>query len=198
MADSAVARCMATITRASAGDLNEALLSLDPTLPAAADLAAALRACAASDIAAHREASQFGELALDALTSSVIALGQGAVDAPAAVRAALAHYADERRLADVANRFVSEDLALAFRHFVGRDTPAHVGGPRLSCVGDADLLADEVADICRQTTWAVPFAGLESDLLRAVEYGAEAGHPLYGSTLTTALSDSLRALGVTP
>jgi hypothetical protein len=110
----------------------------------------------------------------------------------------LARYADERRLADVANRFVAEDLAWAFRHFVERDVPAHVGGPRLSSIRDAGSLADEVADLCRRTTQAVPFGGLEDDLSRAVERGPQAGHELYRSALTAALSDSLRALGVTP
>jgi len=198
MADSAVARCMATLTRASAGDLDETLLSLDPTLPAAADLAAALRACGGSEIAAHREASRFGELALDALSASALDIGEGAGETPALVRAALARYSDERRLADLANAFVSQDMAYAFRHFVERDTPAHVGGPRLRGVGDADALAGEVADICRQTTGTLPFGGLEDGLRRAVERGPMAGHGLYQEALTAAVSDSLRALGVIP
>jgi hypothetical protein len=195
MADSAVARCLSTLTRAGAGRLDETLLSLDPALPAAAELAAALRACAEHDIAIHREASQFGALALDALSASALDLGG---EMPAAARATLARYADQRRLAEVANQFVAEDLAWTFRHFVERDTPAHVGGPRLAHLGDAEALANEVADICRGTARAVPFGGLEDELLRAVERGPEAGHALYRSALTAALADGLGALGVTP
>ena len=198
MADSAVARCMATLTRASAGDLDATLLSLDPDLPAAADLAAALRACAESDIARHREASRFGELALDALSASALEIGEGVEEAPGVLRAALARYADERRLADLAGTFVSQDMGYAFRHFVERDTPAHVGGPRLRTVRDAGDLADEVADVCRQITRRVPLAGIESDLLRALERGPVAGHGLYEAALNAAVSESLRALGGTP
>ena len=198
MADSAVARCMATLTRASAGDLDETLMSLDPGLPAAADLAAALRACAERDIARRREASRFGELALDALSASALEIGEGVEEAPGLVRAALARYANERRLADLANTFVSQDMAYAFRHFVERDTPAHVGGPRLRTVREAGSLADEVADICRQVTRGVPFEGLEDDLLCAVERGPAAGHGFYRTALTAAVSDSLRELGVAP
>ncbi|MBM3497148.1 MAG: hypothetical protein FJX74_00615 [Armatimonadetes bacterium] len=197
MADAAVARCLATLTRAGAGDFAPEALSLDPSLPAAADLAAALRACAESDIAGRREASQFGELGLDALTASALTLA-GEVATPAAVRATLARYSEERRLSEVAGRFVSEDLACAFRHFVERDTPAHVGGPRLPGVSDAERLADDVAGICRQTADGVRLGGLEDDLWRAVERGPDAGHTLYRSVLTAALSDSLRALGVAP
>jgi len=198
MADSAVARCMATLTRASAGDLDATLLSLDPELPAAADLAAALRACAESDIARHREASRFGELALDALSASALEIGAEVEEAPAVLRAALARYADERRLADLAGTFVSQDMGYAFRHFVERDTPMHVGGPRLRTVRDAGALADEVADVCRQITRRVPLAGIEGDLLRALERGPVAGHGLYEAALSAAVAESLRALGGTP
>jgi len=196
MADSAVARCLSTLTRASAGALEETLLSLDPSLPAATDLAAALRACAQAEIARNHEASRFGELALDALAASTLEVGEGAADSPGIVRAALAHYADERRLSDLANTFVSQDMAYAFRHFVERDTPAHVGGPRLRVVGDADRLAREVAALCRTTTRGVSFTGLEDYLRRAVDRGPVAGHGLYRGALAAAVSDSLRALGV--
>jgi hypothetical protein len=195
MADSAVARSMATLARASAGDIDDTLLSLDPALPAAADLAAALRVCAEADIARHREASRFGELGLDALTASALEIGEGAADSPPIVRATLARYADERRLDELANTFVAQDMAYAFRYFVERDTPAHVGGPRLHAPRDADALAGEVAEVCRGTTRGVSFAGLESDLRRAVERGPVEGHALYHAALNAAVADSLRALG---
>jgi len=198
MADSAVARCMATLTRASAGDLEATLMSLNPDLPAAADLAAALRACAESDIARHREASRFGELALDALSASALEIGEGVEEAPGLVRAALARYADERRLADLAGTFVAQDMGYAFRHFVERDTPAHVGGPRLRTVREAGALADEVASVCREVTRKVPLGGIEDDLLRAVEQGPAAGHGLYEAALSAAVVESLRALGGAP
>jgi hypothetical protein len=185
---------LATLTRAGAGSLDPEPLDLDPTVAGAADLAAALRACAARDIAGHREASRFGELALDALTVSALELA-GPGDA---ARVTLARYSEERRLAEAAGRFLAEDMAVAFRHFVERDLPAHVGGPRLRAAQDADRLADEVGEICRRTTLGVPLEGVEDDLRRAVERGPEAGHPLYRATLAAALSDSLRALGVAP
>lgn len=198
MTDSAVARCLGTLVRASAGDFDRKLLVLNPALPATANLAAALRTNAHAEIAAHREASHFGELALDALSTSALEFSGSPADPPERVWATLTGYAQERRLSDLASCFISEDMARAFRYFVERDTPAHVGGRRLATVRDADLLADQIADICRRTTRGIPLAGLEDDLASAVERGPLAGHSLYRSALSVAVSDSLRALGGNP
>jgi hypothetical protein len=198
MAGSAVARCLGTLTAASAGAIDPALLSLDPSLPASADVAAALRRCAQSEIARHREASRFGELAVDALGASALEIGEQVPGSAEVVRATLARYSQERRLADLATTFVSHDLAHAFRHFVERDTPAHVGGPRLRVVSDAERLAAEVAGLCRATTRTVPFGGFEESLRAAVESAPAVGHARYQEALRAAVTDSLRVLGVNP
>jgi len=194
MADAAVARCLGTLTSAGAGVL-EGAWSLDPTLPAAADLAAALRAAAESDIARARVASRFGELALDALSAATLDAVAGAGGSPDVVRATLARYAAERRLAELARAFTTHDVGYTFRHFVARDTPMHVGGPRLRTVDDAGRLADEIAGLCRRHTGGLAFGGLEDQLQRAAGEVGLPGHPLYRATIAQALGASLRALG---
>ena len=194
MADSAVGRCLGTLTSAGAGVLAEPW-SIDPSLPAAVDLAAALRAAAERDIARARVASRFGELGLDALSAAALDVAGEAPDAPEAVRAALAHYGEQRRLPDLARAFVAQDMAYAFRYFAERDVPPHLGGPRLRTVADATRLVDDIAGLCQSTTSSLEFSALEEQLGRAVGEGGAPGHPLYQAVAAQALHDSLRALG---
>jgi hypothetical protein len=60
------------------------------------------------------------------------------------------------------------------------------------------MLADEVADICREVTRGVPLGGIENDLLRAVERGPAAGQGFYEAAMSAAVAESLRALGGPP
>jgi hypothetical protein len=192
MADSAVSRCMATLTSAAAGLLSPTELSLDPSLSAAADLAAALRASAEGDIAQARVGSRFGEIALDALSSATLeAVGDAA--APEVARATLARYAEERRLSQLLKTFLSHDVAYAFKYFVDRDAPAHVGGPRLQTAADASRLADDIAGLCRQTASGLNLGHLEDSLQRATGGALGRGDPLYQTTFRKALAESLRA-----
>ncbi len=193
MADSAVSRCMATLTSAAAGLLLPDELSLDPSLPAATDLAAALRASAEQDIARARVGSRFGEIALDALSSAALEAVGDAAESAEVVRATLARYAEERRLSDLVRVFLSHDVAYAFRYFVERDLPPHVGGPRLQTAADASQLADEIAGVCRQTASGLELGHLEDDVRQAARAGSGRDHPLYQSTFRKALAESLKA-----
>lgn len=193
MADSAVSRCMATLTSAAAGLLPSEELSLDASLPASADLAAALRASAEQDIAGARVGSRFGEIALDALSSAAVeAVGAEAESAQVAC-ATLARYAEERRLSQLVSVFLSHDVAYAFKYFVERDIPAHIGGPRLQTAAEASGLADQIAGVCRQAASGVPLAHLEDDVWRATGGGSGRGNPLYQRTFKRALAESLKA-----
>lgn len=193
MADSAVSRCMATLTQAAAGLLDPSDLSVDASLPPAVDLAAALRASAEEDLARARAGSRFGEIALDALSSAALEVARGAGDTAHVVRATLARYAEERRLSELVRTFLSHDVAYAFRYFVERDTPAHVGGPRLGTAADAGQLADQVASLCRRTTSGLALGHLENDLQQATGEGAGRGNRLYQRAFKKALGESLRA-----
>lgn len=193
MADSAVARCMATLTGAATGVLAAEELSLDPSLPAAADLAAALRASAEQDIARARVGSRFGEIALDALSAAALELAGDAAESGPAARTVLARYAEERRLSELARTFLSHDVAYAFRYFVERDLPVHVGGPRLQTAADAMRLADEVAGLCRRTASGLSLGHLEADLRQAAGEGSGRDSPLYQRTFRKALAESLKA-----
>lgn len=195
MGDPAVARSLGTLTGAGAGALEVASGLPASGLPAAWDLAAMLRRHAEDEIIRAREASRFGEIGLDALGAAALEVGEGAEGAPEAVRAALRAYGDERRLSELASLFMSSDVAFAFRYFVERDTPSHVGGPRLKTVGDAQQLADQIAGLCSDTTRGLPLGGLEDDLWRAAEASGEPGHSVYRGVLKSALGDSLQALG---
>ncbi len=193
MADSAVSRCLATLTGAAAGLLPPDELSLDPSLSAAADLAAALRASAEGDIAQARVGSRFGEIALDALSSATLEAVGDAAQSPQVARATLARYAEERRLSQLLRTFLSHDVAYALKYFVDRDTPAHVGGPRLQTAADASRLADEIAGLCRQTASGLNLGHLEDSLQRATGGALGRGHPLYQTTFRKALAESLKA-----
>ncbi|MGQ9733182.1 MAG: hypothetical protein ACUVX8_18145 [Candidatus Zipacnadales bacterium] len=194
MVDAAVTRCLGTLLGASARLPDVVIPPPDPALPAAADLASALRGCAQSAIARHREGSHFGEIALDALTAAALEVAAPAGHDHELARAMLAWYADERRLAELGQMFVSHDLAYVFRHFVERDTPAHIGGPRIKEIVDADRLASEIAALCRHTIRRLPLGGMEEDLWCIVEPGFEHGHALCQAALKVVVEDSLRAL----
>lgn len=198
MADAAVSRCMATLTDAAAGLLDPSDLSIDPSLSAAVDLAAALRASAERDIARARLGSRFGEIALDALSSAALEAVRDAEDSAHVVRATLARYAEERRFSELVRVFLSHDVAYAFKYFAERDIPAHVGGPRLQTAADANELADGIADVCRRTASGLDLGYLEGDLRRATSEATGRGDPLYQRAFRRALADSLKAFEGSP
>lgn len=179
MSDPAVVTCLGVLvegTQRVAGDgLAATLAALGAgTEPAAVQLAAGLRTRADQLIAQHQYASRFGDLGLEALGNTALALaaleaeGAGLLAIPLSVaEASLASLARSDRLHQAASAFVAHDLDRTFRQFVARDLGEFVGGLGLPTVNDANLLEDAVAAHCRECAAAVELSDYESLLRRA-------------------------------
>ncbi|MEA3403853.1 MAG: hypothetical protein U9R79_21640 [Armatimonadota bacterium] len=163
MCDSAVVTCLGRVVE---GSQSVAAYGLEATLrrlgvgaePAAVQMAAGLRTRAEELIARQGLASRFGDLALEAVGTSALAIatltttGAGVMELPlAAAEANFARFDREGELHDVAALFVGHDLDRTFRYFVSRDVSDFVGGEGLPTVSHASRLEDAVAAHCRDT-----------------------------------------------
>jgi len=136
-------------------------------------LAALLRDQAQQRIIAAQVSSRFGELALDALSNTVMdvaAGGRGLLQAqPAPVEANFGRYFTERNLTALGERFLGHDFDQVFRYFVARDIDDFVGTEAFPSVSHSSRLLDQVAQYCRDTTATVSLAGFESQLQESVQ-----------------------------
>jgi len=139
----------------------------------AVSLAALLRDQAQQRIIEAQVSSRFGELALDALSNTVMdvaAGGRGILRAELAqVEANFGRYFTERNLTALGERFLDHDFDQIFRYFVARDIGDFVGTEAFPSVSHSSRLLDEVARYCRDTTTAVSLAGFEDQLQESVQ-----------------------------
>jgi hypothetical protein len=180
MSDPAVVTCLGVLIEGAQqvdrDGLPAALEALGAgTESPAVQLAGGLRTRAERLIAEHQYASRFGDLALEAMGTTALALaslhaeGAGLLDIPlAVVEASIVSFPRNHELYRAAQAFVAHDLDRTFRQFVSRDVQEFVGGPGLPTVGDANLLEDAVARYCRERAAAVRLAEHEA-LLRRTE-----------------------------
>jgi len=177
MSDAAVVCCLDHLLDGAVvgatGDLST--LYTDPKLveqAAAVGLAAGLRESAESDIVARLIASRFGDLALDALGTTVL----DAADSIAGITSILqvtfprlqSHFAgfyNESRLYDLSGSFLSHDFDHVFRYFVARDISDFVGTDALPTVSSSAMLQDRIAHTCRSITRGIDLSDSE-DLIR--------------------------------
>ncbi len=159
----AVATCLGALVEGCAAIERDGLertlqqMGLPPE-PAAVQLAAGLRDRAEELIAQTGQASRFGDLALEAVGTTALALatlsdsGAGLLEVPlAAVEVRFRSLRTEGELHRMAALYTGHDLDRAFRYFVARDVGDFVGGEGLPTVSDANRLEDAVAAHCRQT-----------------------------------------------
>jgi len=136
-------------------------------------LAAVLRDQAQQRITEARISSRFGELALDALSNTVMdvaAGGRGILQAePAQVEADFGRYFTEQNLAALGERFLGHDFDQVFRYFVARDIDDFVGTEAFPSVSHSSRLLDEVARYCRDTSAAVSLTDFEEQLQQSVQ-----------------------------
>ena len=139
MSDPAVVTCLGVLVE---GTQRVGTAGLAPTLtalgvaetPAAVQMAAGLRARAEQLITEQHCASRFGDLAVEAMGSTALALaslqaeGAGLLELPlATVEASFASLAGGHQLHRVARTFVGHKLDRTFRFFVSRDLADFVG-----------------------------------------------------------------------
>ncbi len=143
-----------------------------PAGPPAIALAAGLRSHAQQHITDASLSSRFGELALDALSNSVMdvaTLGQGLLTATAEeVEANFARYAAQEDLATLSSNFFGHDFDQLFRYFVARDIGDFVGTQAFPTVSHSSRLLDDVAHYCRDTAAAIELASFEEQLRDSV------------------------------
>ncbi len=127
------------------------------TEPPALQMAAGLRNRAGQLIAQEEYASRFGDVALDAVGTTAMALatlddaGASLLDIPLAVAEAnFAGFDREERFPELAATFLRHDLDLAFRHFIARDMSNFIGGEGIPTVGHASRFEDAASRYCRE------------------------------------------------
>lgn len=178
MSDAAVTTCLGTVVegvqKVAFGSLEQALDELGVGRePVALQMASGLRGRAEQQIATGGFASRFGDLALDAVGTTALAVatlstsGAGIMEVPLAVAEAnFAQFGREDNLHEIAALFVGHDLDRTFRYFVARDVGDFVGGEGVPSVSHANRLEDAVAAHCRGT-WANLALDEFEDRLRA-------------------------------
>ncbi len=181
MSDAAVATCLGSLVegvqRVDVAGIERTLDDLDVGRePAAIQMAAGLRGRAERVIADHGFASRFGDLALEAVGTTALAIatlstsGAGIMEMPLSVAEQnFAQFAREDRLHELAALFVGHDLDRSFRYFVARDVADYVGGEGIPTVSDANILEDAVAAHCRETWGALALDEYEDRLRSAVD-----------------------------
>jgi len=161
MSDAAVTTCLGTLVEGvelvEEGGLEHALDNLGVGRePAAVQMAAGLRGRAERAIADEGFASRFGDLGLEAVGTTALAVatlstsGAGIMELPLAIAEQnFAQFGQENRLHELAALFVGHDLDRSFRYFVARDVADYVGGEGIPSVSHANRLEDAVAAHCR-------------------------------------------------
>jgi len=161
-------------------------------------LAAVLRDQAQQRIIEARVSSRFGELALDALSNTVMdvaAGGRGLLQAELAqVEANFGRYFTERNLTGLGERFLGHDFDQVFRYFVARDIGDFVGTEAFPSVSHSSRLLDEVARYCRDTTATVSLADFESQLQEAVQLTTAERVKLLGPVVAEGITIGLDVL----
>lgn len=191
--------------RAAQEGLSE-LASTPSGVPPLLWLSQSVRGAAERAISQHGYASRFSDLALNALGTATFEAGSGGASSVFDIRAgaataALARYAEERRLHDLSLCFVAHDFDHLFRHLVTRDSADYVGGGSLATVTQASQLRDAVGAYCREAVALVEATAFEECLCAAVGSAPEDRAGKLGTVLAelTALSlDRLMAPRVPP
>jgi len=177
MSDQAVVTCLGTLVGASQLVAAEGMASALAGLgvggePAAVQMAAGLRDRAEGLIAEHGLASRFGDLALEAVGTTALAIATVRAPDAGIMEASLAVVEDgfsafdrEGRLHEVAALFAGHDLDRTFRYFVARDVGDFIGGEGLPTVSHASRLEDAVAAHCRDAWRSLQLAEYEELLV---------------------------------
>ncbi|MGD9497330.1 MAG: hypothetical protein AB7Y46_13610 [Armatimonadota bacterium] len=207
MRDAAVVTCLGTMIEGSQRVAAEGLgWVLGPPGvghgPAAIQIAAGLRDRAEGLIAQHALASRFGDLALEAVGTTALAIaalrtsGTGIMELPATL--VEDNFAgDDRgsRLHEIAALFTGHELERAFRHFVARDIGDFVGGPGLPTISHASRLEDAVGAHCRAAWRALRLEEYEALLAPTLHTPPAERLVLLQPVMSAAVAQGLHVLG---
>lgn len=170
--------------------------------PAALQWAAGLRARAERTIAAEGYASRFGDLALDAVGNSAIAVatrsttGAGVISLPLAeAEASITRLGRERGLQEAMGLFVGHHLDRTFRYLVARDLGDFIGGAGLPSVSHANRFEDAVAAHCRATWEQLRLDRFEADLGAVPELAPRDRVAMLSPILAAGIGQGLDLLG---
>jgi hypothetical protein len=176
MSDAAVTTCLGTmvdgVQQVDRHGIEQALTGLGVGRePVAVQMAAGLRGRAEQTIAGQGFASRYGDLALEAVGTTALAVatlstsGAGIMEVPLHLAERnFAHYSREDNLHELAALFVGHDLDRSFRYFVARDVADFIGGEGIPSVSHANRLEDAVAAHCRDAWSELALAEWEDRL----------------------------------
>ncbi|MGI5817672.1 MAG: hypothetical protein ACOX9R_06185 [Armatimonadota bacterium] len=207
MSDAAVTACLGTVVegvqRVAVGGMEAALDGLGVGRePAAVQMAAGLRGRAESIIAAGGLASRFGDLALEAVGTTALAVatlstsGAGIMELPLAVAEQnFAQFGRESGLHELAALFIGHDLDRTFRYFVARDLGDFIGGEGLPSVSHANRFEDAVAAHCRGAWSGIELAGFEDRLGSTFDHSPAERIELLAPVMAAGVRQGLGLLG---
>ncbi len=175
--DQAVVGCLDTLVWGSAAVAEQGLEEFLAGFPAITEppvvaLAADLRDRATNYIVASGAASRFGELAVDALSNTVLSVAAGE-QGLLTVRAAQAEdnyasFARQGNLSQLGVHFFAHDFDRVFRYFVTRDLSDFIGTEALPTVSAGSRLEDQVARYCRSGAQQIDLSAYEDQLQQIV------------------------------
>lgn len=170
--------------------------------PPALQMAAGLRNRAEVLIAQAEQASRFGDLALEAVGTTAMAIATlhdpaaGLLAVPlAAAEANFAGLHRDGRHHELAETFLGHDLDRAFRHFVARDVADFIGGEGIPTVGHASRLEDGVARLCREGLVGLDLAAWQGALAEAASLAPERWQAPLAPVLAAGMDAALAMLG---
>lgn len=207
MSDSAVTTCLGSLIEGAQFVASEGMVAALEWLgagsePVALQIAAGLRNRAEQLIAAQGVASRFGDLALEAVGTTALALatlhtsGASVLELPLAVAESnFASFERERRLHEIAALFVGHELDRTFRHFVARDISDFIGGEGLPTVSHANRFEDAVAATCRDVWRSLSLAEYEDVLVPTLATPPDERVTLIQPVLMAGITQGLDVLG---
>ena len=170
--------------------------------PAAVQMAAGLRGRAEGLIAAAEQASRFGDLALEAVGTTAMAIatlhdaGAELLGVPLSVAEAnFAGFHREGRHAELAGSFLRHDLDRAFRHFISRDLADFIGGEGVPTVGHASRLEDAAAREGREDLVGLDLARWRGEVAQAASAPPRVWPAMLGPALSAGMDSALDVLG---
>ena len=180
LSDAATVCCLERLLNASAAAARGGLGELvSPGAPGprapAIGLAAGIKDDADRRISQRGVSSRYGDIALQALGSSILELagqigeGGGLQVAPDRLQTHLAGFYAQSRLHSLTSTFLVHDFEHAFRYFVARDIPQFVGTEALPTVAESVQLQDRIAGTCRLVTGGVDLGDSEGETRGALE-----------------------------
>jgi hypothetical protein len=207
MSDAAVATCLGTVVEGvQRVDRSGLAMALDELgvgrEPAAVQIAAGLRGRAERMIASEGVASRFGDLALEAVGTTTLAVatlspsGTGLMELPLSVaEQGFKNFAGHGRCHRAAALFVGHDIDRTFRYFVARDLGDFIGGDGIPSVSHANRLEDAVAAHCRETWDEVSLTQYEDRLNSIIDLPAHKRVEVLEPVMAAGITQALDLLG---